>query len=138
MMVWIAKQALANSSGVKSDASKSSTAFGHFALMSLPQASPVVGGLSLFSLVTAASSALAAASLLRLVRKFSILSRSSVLRGIAPAILSSLSGMPAQLVGAAAKPNSAIKASVAASEAVARRETQSRVCLRDDVGFIQR
>src|SRR3954466_6756946 len=110
MMAWIAMAALPNSSGVNSEALKISTVFGHFAVMRLPQASPVMGGLSLLSLVTATSSALAAASLLELAINFSILSKSSVLRGMAPASLSSLAGISARIVGAAAKSNRAIRA----------------------------
>src|SRR5437762_1492984 len=138
VMASIAKAALPNSSGVKPEAWKISTVFGHFALMTLPQASPVRFGLSLIPLIPATSSALAAASLLILLRNFSILSRSSVFRGIAPATLSSFSGASARVVGAAVKPNRAITASVAAIEAIARRGTKSVVCLGDDAGFILR
>src|SRR4051812_6769780 len=103
MMDWIASAALPNSSGVNPDAANTSTVFGHFAVIRLAHASPVVGGLPLSSLVRATSSAFAAASLLALARNFSIFPSSSVVRGMAPASLSSSSGMAARAVGRNAK-----------------------------------
>jgi hypothetical protein len=121
------------------EACKISTVFGHFALMRLPQASPDVGGLvSLFSFITATISALAAASLFTPAKNFSILSKSSGVRGMAPAFLSSLSGMAAGAAGVAAKANRTIPASAALIEGVARREMKLVVCLGVDGGFIPR
>src|SRR5438874_9229635 len=119
----IAKIALPNSSGVKPDALKISTAFGHLAAMTLPQVSGVIDG----SLPAALSSAFAAASVLTLLMNLSILSRSSVVSGMAPAALIWSGGVSARRAGVAAKPSTVM----VRAPAIARREMKLLMLLPD-------
>src|SRR2546421_10821632 len=93
----IAVMAFMNSSGVMPADLKCSVAFGHFEEMAAPDASAVWLG----SLGIAFSSAFAAASVVSALTTLSILSSSSVVRGMAPAVLSSLAGMSAGRKGVA-------------------------------------
>ena len=106
---------------------------GHLAEMTLPQFSGVID----VSLLTAASSAFAALSLLTLLINVSILSRSAVVSGMAPAALIWSGGVSAPRSGAAARP-SRVMASAPAIEAIARREMKVMVFLADGAAFMQR
>src|SRR2546423_9258307 len=124
----IAKIPFEKSSGVIPDDLKISTALGHLAVMMPPQVSGVIDG----SLPIAASSAFAASFVLTLLMNLSILSRSSVVRGMAPAALIWSGGVSARRSGAAAKPSTATVKALA----IASRERKLMELLPDDAAFI--
>src|SRR2546430_1485634 len=95
----IAVMAFMNSSGVMPADLKCSVAFGHFEEMAAPHPSAVWVG----SLGIAFSSAFAAASMVSALTTLSILSSSSVVRGMAPAALIWSGGISARRAGTAVK-----------------------------------
>src|SRR5204862_1327672 len=101
-IAMIAKIALEKSSAVRLFALKRATVFGHFEVITLAQLSGLMEG----SLPTSVSSALAAVSVVIALTNLSILSRRSVVRGMAPAALSWSGGTSARRAGA--KVNAAI------------------------------
>src|SRR5438105_6850788 len=95
----IAKIAFPNSSAVIPTVLKISVVFGHFALTVAPQLSGPIDG----SLLAAVSSVLATASLSTALINFSILSKSSLVSGMAPAALVWSGGTSARIAGAIVK-----------------------------------
>jgi hypothetical protein len=127
----IAKMALPKSSGVISASSKRATVLGHLAAITLPQFSGVIDG----SLLTAASSAFAALSLLTLLMNSSILSRRSVVSVMAPAALIWSGGVSARRAGAPAKMDRD-RARAPTIAAIRRREMKGMAFLPDEAFFI--